>query len=216
MLGNRSRNASDNPEGLAPPFERAVDGPDDVDVARGAEYALLATLLLRPPDTALLNTVAGIAGDSTPLGAAHSALADAADGADPDTLGQEYFRLFEGVGRSELLPYGSYYLTGFLNERPLARLREDLRHLGIARAAGQLGPEDHAGLLCEMMAGFASGAFAASQDAQAQFFERHLAPWVGRFFLDLERTAENDFYRRLGTVGRLFMDIEVEAFSLPE
>ena len=133
----------------------------------------------------------------------------------PKTIEREFFNLFIGVGRGELLPYGSYYLTGFLNERPLARLREDLHALGIERAEGQVEPEDHAAILCEIMAGLADGQFAATAELQQQFFEKHLAPWIGRFFADLERAEAANFYRHVGTIGRLFMEIETEAFALP-
>ena len=123
--------------------------------------------------------------------------------------------LFIGVGRGELLPYGSYYLTGFLNERPLARLRDDLRMLGVARTENQTESEDHAAILCEIMAGLAGGSLSASPDAQKRLFEKHLAPWIGRFFADLEQVKNSNFYRRVGTVGRLFVEIETEAFALP-
>jgi len=188
---------------------------DDVDIARMEEYALLAALLRRAPDSALLEALSGIRGDSTQLGAAHTALARAAEEADCKLLEREFFELFVGVGRGELLPYGSYYLTGFLNERPLARLRDDLRTLGIVRAEQQNEPEDHAAILCEIMAGLAGGGLAAAPDAQKRLFEKHLAPWIGRFFADLEGLKKADFYRHVATVGRLFIDIETEAFALP-
>jgi TorA maturation chaperone TorD len=187
----------------------------DVDAARAQEYALLAMLLLRAPDAAILRRTANLRGDATPLGLAHVALAQAADNASAERIGREFFNLFIGIGRGELLPYGSYYLTGFLNERPLARLRADLGTLGIERAEGQVEPEDHAGVLCEIMTALIGGQFAVAERVQQQFFEKHLAPWIGRFFADLERAEAADFYRHAGTVGRLFMEIETEAFALP-
>jgi hypothetical protein len=111
--------------------ERSVD---DVDVARMEEYALLSAVLMRPPDAALLRDLSAIRADSTELGRAHAALAQAAETTNPEHLEREYFNLFIGLGRGELLPYGSYYLTGFLHERPLARLRSDLSEIGIVRA----------------------------------------------------------------------------------
>jgi TorA maturation chaperone TorD len=192
-----------------------IDRIDDVDTARMEEYALLGALLRRAPDSVLLKALSGIRGDSTPLGAAHAALARAAEEADPERLEREFFELFIGVGRGELLPYGSYYLTGFLNERPLARLRDDLRMLGIVRAEQQHEPEDHAAILCEIMAGLAGGVLSAAPDAQKRLFEKHLAPWIGRFLADLEGLKKADFYRHVATVGRLFIDIETEAFTLP-
>jgi len=141
-------------------------------------------------------------------------LAEAASRTTAERVEREYFNLFIGLGRGELLPYGSYYLTGFLHERPLARLRESLARLGIERAPGQAEPEDHAAILCEIMAGLASRRFPASAGADSELFAQHLAPWIGRFFADLEHAEAADFYRRIGTVGRVFMDVETEAFAL--
>ena len=189
--------------------------PDEVDAARAQEYALLAVLLARAPDAALLARIAKLRGDATPLGVAHAALAQAADGASAEKIAREFFDLFIGVGRGELLPYGSYYLTGFLNERPLARLREDLQALGIERVETQSEPEDHAAILCEIMAGLIGGQFPAAVERQRQIFEKHLAPWIGRFFADLAVADAADFYRHVGAIGRLFIEIETEAFALP-
>ena len=188
---------------------------DDVEGARSREYSLLAMLLARSPDTATLSRIAELHGEATPLGLAHLALAQAAGNASAESIEREYFALFVGIGRGELLPYGSYYLTGFLNERPLGRLREDLRAHGIERAEGQAEPEDHAAILCEIMAGMASGQFPIAVRMQKRFFEKHLASWIGRFFVDLERAEAADFYRHVGAIGRLFLETETEAFTLP-
>jgi TorA maturation chaperone TorD len=188
---------------------------DEVEAARAQEYTLLATLLARAPDQALLDQLAALRGEATPLGVAHAALAEAASRTDAERVEREFFDLFVGLGRGELLPYGSYYLTGFLHERPLARLREDLVGLGIERVEGQAEPEDHAAILCEIMAGLISGHLAARPGADRELFEKHLAPWVGRLFADLEGAEAAKFYRSVGTLGRVFMEIEAEAFALP-
>jgi TorA maturation chaperone TorD len=188
---------------------------DEVDAARAQEYALIAALLLRAPDAKLLANLAELRGDASPLGLAHAALADAAAQASAESVEREYFNLFIGLGRGELLPYGSYYLTGFLQERPLARLRDDLNQIGVTRAEGVVEPEDHAGILCEIMAGLAGGALPAPQDSDRLIFERHLRPWIARFFADLETAEAANFYRRVGSVGHVFMEIETEAFDLP-
>lgn len=193
---------------------------DETDAARAQEYALLATLLRRTPDRDLLARLARLKADASPLGLAHAALAEAAAAADAARVGREFFDLFVGLGRGELLPYGSYYLTGFLHERPLARLRGDLADLGIARAEGEVEPEDHVAILCEVMAGLADGRLGAPEGgdrraAEKSFFDRHLAPWARRFFVDLERAEAADFYRAVGAVGRTFIEIETEAFALP-
>jgi len=194
----------------------AGDSPrtgDDCDVARAQEYALLAALLARAPNASLLQRLADLRGDPTPLGVAHAALAEAASRRDAERVSREYFDLFIGLGRGELLPYGSYYLSGFLHERPLARLRQDLAELGIARADGNVEPEDHAATLCEVMAGLVAGRF-GSPGADRRLFDRHMKPWIGRFFADLERAAGADFYAQVGALGRTFIDIEKEAFAL--
>ena len=188
---------------------------DDVDAARAQEYALLSVLLARAPDRALLERLASLRGDPSPLGLAHTALAEAAQRTSAERVEREYFNLFIGLGRGELLPYASYYLTGFLHERPLARLRAHLEKLAIERTAGQAEPEDHAAILCEIMAGLANQRFGAPADADRELFEQHLKPWIGRFFADLERADAADFYRHVGTLGRVFIEIETEAFALP-
>src|ERR1700687_3642434 len=164
--------------------ERSACGPDDVDRERAQEYALLAPLLSRSPDDRMLGRLALRRGDASALGAAHTALAEAAAKADAKSVKAEYFDLFDGLGRGGLLPYASYYLTGSLYGRPLAELRETLRWLGIERAVGQSEPEDHAAILCEIMAGLVGGHIAAPADADRAMFEKHLAPWIGRFFAD--------------------------------
>ncbi len=188
---------------------------DEVDVARAQEYALLAALLSRAPDAKLLSKLSELRADATPLGVAHAALAQAASSANVERVEREYFDLFIGLGRGELMPYGSYYLTGFLHDRPLARLREDLAKIGIARAEGVVEPEDHAGILCEIMSGLASRRLPAPAGSDRIIFDSHMTPWIGRFFTDLENAEAADFYRRLGTLGRIFTDIEAEAFDLP-
>jgi TorA maturation chaperone TorD len=187
----------------------------EIDSARAQEYALLAALLGRAPDAGLLSRLAELRGDASPLGLAHADLAEAAADTTADKVEREYFNLFIGVGRGELLPYGSYYLTGFLHERPLARLRQDLIELGVERAEGVAEPEDHAGLLCEVMAGLINRKFPAAEGADRNLFENHMRPWIGRFFSDLEQAQEAKFYRRVGRLGRVFVEIETEAFALP-
>jgi TorA maturation chaperone TorD len=189
---------------------------DEVDAARAQEYALLSALLARSPDAQFLGRLAGLRGDPSPLGMAHAALGEAAARADVERVGREYFDLFIGLGRGELLPYASYYLTGFLHERPLARVREDLRGLGIERAGSSREPEDHAAILLEVMAGLARGDFEAEFAEQARFFERHLKPWAARMFADLEMSPSARFYRAVGRTGRVFMELESEAFTLSE
>lgn len=191
-----------------------IEDIDALDIARAQEYALLATVLGRAPGADLLRRLAGLCADSSPLGVAHAALAEAAGRATPEAVEREHFDLFIGLGRGELVPYGSYYLMGFLHERPLARLRDDLARLGIERAPGRAEPEDHAAILCEIMAGLVDGRLLAPRGADRALFEAHLAPWMERFFADLERADTAEFYRTIGVLGRVFMAVEAEAFAL--
>jgi TorA maturation chaperone TorD len=205
------------PDLFGPAAAEGVIAPsdsDDIDVERSRQYALLAVLLARAPDAELLARLATLRGDATPLGLAQMALAEAAAAANVERIEREFFDLFIGIGRGELLPYASFYLTGFLNERPLARVRADLERLGIERVNGYSEPEDHAAVLCEVMAGLAAGRFGTAPGADREFFEKHLAPWTGRFFADLEQARSAEFYRSVAALGRIFVAIESEAFTL--
>ena len=187
---------------------------DDVALARANEYRLLAALLGQAPSGDVLRQVGAISGDATKLGRAHAALAEAARNTDADSLAREYFDLFIGVGRGELLPYASYYLTGFLQERPLAQIRDNMASIGIARTEDATEPDDHIAILCEMMAGMAARDFDVDLATERRFFERHLKPWASRFFADLESAGAARFYRNVGSLGRLFMEIEAEGFAM--
>jgi TorA maturation chaperone TorD len=190
---------------------------NEAEAARAYAYALLGRLLTRAPDAALLARLGAITGDSgTPIGQALADLAAAARATDPVAVQREYDALFVGVTRGELVPYASFYLTGFLNEKPLAELRAEMARLGVARADNNRDPEDHAGALCELMAGLIVGAFGAPLDlaTQQHIFDRHMAPWIGRFFTDLEQATAASFYRPVGRLGRIFVELEQDAFAL--
>lgn len=194
---------------------------DPIDAARAEHYLLLAALTTRPPTSELLTQLAQLKGDASPLGLAILRVADAAARTTETKAGEEFFNLFVGVGRGELVPFGSYYLTGFLYDRPLARLREDLSKLGIVRAEGVHEPEDSIGAVCEVMAGLVRGDFAGAETdgaetADAAFFERHVKPWAPRFFADLQLAEAADFYRAVGMLGTTWIEIETAAYELPE
>ncbi len=183
---------------------------------RAQVYGLLARLLAGPPGAADLAALADVKGDRSPLGEALDAVAAAARAAEPKALVREYNALFIGVSGGELTPYGSWYLTGFLNEKPLAELRGDMARLAIARADDVREPEDHIASLCEMMAGLITGAFGAPLDlaGQRRFYDRHIGCWAPRFFADLEAAESAVFYRPVGTFGRRFLEVEGQAFDL--
>jgi TorA maturation chaperone TorD len=191
---------------------------DPEDALRAQLYRLLARFLAAAPDQPLLDLAAGLEGGDTPLGRGINSLAARAAQATPAATVDEYFDLFIGVGRGELVPYASYYLTGFLHERPLARLRGDMAELGIVRAAAVKEPEDHIAALCEMMAGLIAGSFDAPTGlgVQRRFFERHVAPWAPKFFTDLEGARTAVLYAPIGTIGASFMAIETTAFAMTE
>jgi TorA maturation chaperone TorD len=199
--------------GTADAAEHTVDETEGL---RANVYALLSRFLARPPDSATLAEAAGWAGDDTEFGMAVSRLAKSAAGADPETIKDEYAALFIGVGRGELLPYGSYYLTGFLHEKPLARVRQSLRELGVERDPAVKDPEDHIAALLDVMVGLILGTFAGGSDlaAQKRFFDDHIASWADYFFKDLEEAKTAGFYKAVGSVGRAFMVIEKAAFEM--
>jgi TorA maturation chaperone TorD len=189
----------------------------DEDRARGQVYTLLGHLLAGPPDAALLESLRNVApspGDRSLLAASWELLAVAATRGDPTELRHEYEALFIGLGRGEVVPYGSWYLTGFLMEQPLAQLRGDLKLLGIERQPGVCEPEDHAAALCDTMALLIGGDDPASLDQQHAFYARHLEPWMARFFRDLQKADSARFYRAVGQLGEQFIGVESAAFGV--
>lgn len=172
--------------------------------------------MVAPPDAMLLDALGDLRGEPSAIGSALAILSAAARQARIESVGREFHDLFVGIGRGEVLPYGSYYLTGFLHERPLAKLRDDLRRLGIERAAGVPEPEDHLGFLLEAYAGLLAGTFDAPLEAGAAFWRAHVEPWAGRCFADIERADAARFYRAVGALGRTMIEIESAALALPE
>lgn len=205
-----------------------VDGAVPVNTAEGAKdasgenlirahtYALLAALLAAPPDRGLIDRVAAIdAGGADPdslFGEAWRALREAALAATPEALDDEYHALFIGLGRGELVPYGSWYITGFMMDKPLAELRADLARLGFERSERVSETEDHACALLEVMAMVA--AETGDLASQRRFFARHLEPWMRHFFSDLRDASSASFYRAVGDLGRRFMDFEREYLAM--
>lgn len=186
------------------------------DRQRADLYNFLGVLLANPPDEVMLAQVASLQGDESELGQAVTTLAKLAKLSKPKGVAREFNALFIGLGRGELLPYASYYLTGFLNEKPLAQLRQDMLRQGLARSENVFEPEDNIASLMEIMGALIAGRFGtpASLETQKTFFNKHIAPWARLFFGDLEAAKESVFYTPVGTVGRLFMEVEAEAFRL--
>jgi TorA maturation chaperone TorD len=195
---------------------RSTDPIDETDQSRCNVYRLLARLLREPPDASLLSVLTQMTGDESELGTAIADLAAAAATTSLADSRDEYSVLFIGLGRGLLTPFGSYYLTGFMHEKPLARLRNDMRPLGIARNDDVKDPEDHVAALMEMMAGLIDGSFGAAQPVAVQksFFQGHVGSWAPHFYTDLEACTSARFFKPVGRIGRLFMAIEQDAFEM--
>lgn len=194
----------------------AVEGIAEEDLLRADLYGMLAQLLASPPKQDLIDAAAKLSGDDSELGRGIGALATVARKMKAPAVEREYNALFIGLGRGELLPYASYYLTGFLNEKPLARLRGHMQQFGIERAENVKEPEDHIATLCEIMAGLIRGTYGnpLTVEDQHAFFNTHVATWAGHFFTDLEAAEGSVFYAPIGKIGRAFMEIEIEAFRM--
>ncbi|SLN46739.1 chaperone protein TorD [Falsiruegeria litorea R37] len=186
------------------------------DRLRADFYNFLGLILAGPPDQMLLDQIAGLTGDDTDLGQAITALSRVARVTKPAAAEREFNALFIGLGRGELLPYASYYLTGFLNEKPLAQLRNDMAVRAITRAPNVYEPEDNIASLMEMMAGLIVGRFGtpASLEDQKAFYNTHIGPWAGHFYSDLEAAEHSVLYASVGAAGRVFMEIERDGFRM--
>ena len=186
------------------------------EAGRLAVYSFLARALARPVSRDELAFLSPMAGTASPLNAAIGDFCAAVEATPVEDLTEHYNDLFIGLGRGELLPYASYYLTGFLNEKPLAELRETLARLGFARREEVKDPEDHIASLCDVMAQLigevARGG--CSMGDQKSFFSAHIETWAPKFFADLETAETAGPYRHVGTTGRLFMDIEEAGFAM--
>jgi len=192
-----------------------ADVPEE-DRLRADLYNYLGLMLAGPPDQLLLDQSAGLSGDETDLGQAINGLARVAKISKPKAVRTEYNALFIGLGRGELLPFASYYLTGFLNEKPLANLRATMADFGMTRANDVFEPDDNIASLMEMMAGMIVGRFGrvASVAEQQAFFNAHISTWATHYFNDLQGAKSSILYASIGAVGLAFMEIEKEAFRM--
>ena len=192
---------------------------DEAHALRAGVHELLARLLAREPDAAVLERLRAIGdvdAEGGPLAMGWELLRAAAERATPEAAREEYNALFIGVGRGELVPFGSWYLTGFLMEKPLAELRVDLARLGIERHGGVAESEDHAAALSEAMALIIRADDEIPFETQRAFFAAHLAPWMGRFHEDLQNAPSADFYRAVGFFGASFVEIERQVLGIGE
>ena len=182
---------------------------------RADMYSFLASLLRAEPSADLIKQLTLLESDDTPIGKAIKILTKLASSLDLPSIRAEYVGIFIGVGRGEILPFASYYLTGFLKDKPLAKLRGDMQEIGIAVSSG-IDPEDHIATLFDIMAGLILGKFNRkfSIGEQRDFFNKHLAPWVDLLMRDIEASKIAVFYAPVGTIGREFIEIERASFKM--
>lgn len=189
---------------------------DESDQIRASSYALLAALLANPPTEELLTQLQGIEtdiDDEKDIVNAWSMLKLAAQGNNAELIADEYHVLFIGLGRGELVPFASWYLTGFLMEKPLAHLRQRLLELGFEQQEDVHEPEDHVAALCEVMSQLILDD-EIDFETERDFYENFMGSWMKRFFNDLQKTETSGFYRAVGQLGEAFLDIENRYFSM--
>ena len=193
-----------------------MSGISNEEQLRVGAYQLLAAMLRSAPDQHLLDILTQIDSEDGPeadaIARALAILKLSAAQASVTSLEDEHVDLFIGIGRGELVPYGSWYITGFLMEKPLSQLRDDLLQLGFERQENTHEPEDHIAALCEVMALLIGNG--ATSEVQKTFFDSHLTNWAARFFSDLETAKSAVFYRSVGQFGKAFVEFEKHYFDM--
>ena len=190
---------------------------DQAQALRASVYDLLSRLLAREPDAGTvqsLRNIGEIDAGQGPLAMGWQLMKQAAEKSELSAIHEEYFALLIGVGRGELVPFGSWYMTGFLMEKPLAVLRADLDKLGIERQGGVAESEDHIAALCDAMALVIRNSDEIPLSTQQAFFNDHLAPWVQSFFSDMQNARSAHFYRSVGFFGESFFDFEQQLLQM--
>lgn len=194
------------------------EAPDQgEETARADLYGLLATLFYAPPTQDLLDTVAAapVEGDGA-LQQAWARLVAACRDTSAEAVREEYESLFIGVGKPDLILYGSWYLSGFMMEKPLAALRNDLAALGLQRDDGMAESEDHIAALCEVMRYLIASddVVHANLDTQKRFFGSHLQPWAGAMCDAIIQHPQAGFYSTVAALAKVFFDVEMQAFDM--
>lgn len=195
-------------------FETRDSGEE---TARADLYGLLATLFHAPPSQALLDTIASARAEGEGiLEHAWADLVAACKKATSEQVREEYETLFVGVGKPEVMLYGSYYLSGFLMEKPLAELRTDLAAMGLERSEQVVESEDHIASLCEVMRYLIASddVLHANLPAQKKFFGTHLQPWAGEMSAALKAHPKTRFYGVVASIAQEFFEIEAQAFDM--
>jgi TorA maturation chaperone TorD len=187
-------------------------------------YALIARFFVAPPDAALLDAIASA--DSlpsvqtdNPLDAAWDNLVAGASVTDQEAVLDEFNALFISTGTPQIDPYASFYLSGFLNEKPLAALRSELEQLGLARVPGVNEMEDHLAALCETMRVLITGQQGGKRQSvqrQKLFFEKHIGSWYARCLDDIRAADGVSLYRHVADFAQAFFSVESEAFEIDD
>ncbi|WP_028999417.1 TorD/DmsD family molecular chaperone [Azohydromonas australica] len=195
---------------------------DAEELARAETYGVLARLWWAPPDEALLRQFA-VAVTEAPqpggfLEAPWQALVGAMRASSVAAAREEHVALFEGIGKPEVFLYGSYYLAGFLNERPLVALRDDLARLGLERDPSRGETEDHVACVFEVMRFLIAGDDVAlcNLEQQRRFFRAHVQPWVEKLCEAVQAQPRARLYAALAGFTAAFMQVETQAFDLIE
>jgi len=189
---------------------------DQAQAARVGVYGLLSALFASEPTEATLQRLRDIGEVDTSDGKiamGWELMKQSALKCEQKSLQDEFFSLFIGIGRGELMPFGSWYLTGFLMEKPLALLRRDLQALGIERQEGITESEDHIASLCDAMALLIQHNDEIPLATQVAFYQDHIEPWAGRFFEDLQSASHAHFYRSVGFFGAAFFEFESDLLT---
>lgn len=205
-----------------PAFMAVLPPLTQEDQARADLYALIARVLYAEPDLHLLASLAQAGSFAShqadnPLDSAWEGLVTAASESNPEAVREEFAKLFISVGNPAVNPYASFYLAGFMMEKPLAVLRSDLAQLGLARADNVGEPEDHLAALCDTMRALITGAQGfprKSLQTQRKFFMEHIAPWYARCLDDIRAAESANFYRHVANFAQAFFEIEFQAFEI--
>ncbi len=192
----------------------------DEETARAEVYGLLAQLFYAPPPPQVLAALRVAVTEAPAAGGfleePWRAFVGVAREVSDAQVAQEYDALFGGVGKPDVYLFGSHYLTGFLNERPLAQLRDDLRELGLERDEAMPETEDHIAYLCEVMRYLIAGddVAVANLTRQREFYARHLQPWVMQLCDTLAAQPNARFYAALAGFAQAFFSVEQQGFDL--
>ena len=196
--------------------------PFSEEIARAELYGLLARLWLAPPDAALLQQF-NVAVTEAPepggyLEAPWQALVAAMRETTVEAAALEFAALFQGVGKPEVFAYGSYFLAGFMNEKPLAQLRSDLAALGLTRDETQLETEDHIAYVFEVMRYLIAGddAGVSNLEQQRRFFRNHVQTWVDQLCDAVNEQPAAKLWRAIAVMTKAFVVVEAQAFDLLE